>query len=539
MRHFCWSLFCIGLLLLPERRMAADERVPRPPNIVVIVADDLSRRLSSFLPEGEGQSLMPTLDRMAREGVVLERMHSPSPICTPSRYALLTGRYPSRARSGRYHERMQREGQSVVEFNTHIVPGEETLATWLRDAGYVTGAVGKSHVIHVPGYVRLPFLTALDAPGVQETLQSNRALLQEAFKACGFDYAERLYFGNVDADGIEPLASHNQEWITEGALHFIEQHQDRPFFLYMATTIPHGPFEPERSWRGEKSVTPYGIEEEIPDVQAPRATIDERLKAAGINGWNAGAVLWLDDAVTAVMEKLDALNLADRTLIIFTSDHGTESKGGLYNLGTLTSALIWRRNGFPVGTRTEASLQLTDIAPTLLDIAGQNPRRPDVDGYSFLPVLMGTTNEVRQSLYFEMGYSRAIIKDGYKYIALRYPAFARTMAMDERQRLLDKMNRELRARGRSISTTDPNAPFSHLFLIPGGHDVDRRAIERHPGFFDQDQLYDLRSDPKEANNLSTLAGDSALAERLADLRAELDRYMQALPGTFGEFGEEP
>jgi hypothetical protein len=129
-------------------------------------------------------------------------------------------------------------------------------------------------------------------------VENDRAL-RAAFRASGFDYADRLYHGNPDADGIRALAAHNQEWITEGALMFIEEHRDEPFFLYLATTIPHGPFEPARSWRNPASVTPIGILDAIPDVQAPRESIDARLQAAGVGGWNTAPVLWLDDAVAA------------------------------------------------------------------------------------------------------------------------------------------------------------------------------------------------------------------------------------------------
>ena len=151
---------------------------------------------------------------------------------------------------------------------------------------------------------------------------------------------------------------------------------------------------------------------------------------------------------------------------------------------------------------------------------------------SFAPVLDGTKTTVRDALYFEMGYSRAIIHDGFKYLALRYPARAQNMPLEKRKRILDKSNAILSARGRPLRTTDPTAPFSHLFLIPGGHDVDQTAIKSHPAFFAEDQLYDLATDPKEQVNLAT---DPAYAEKLAEMRQRLARMLSDKAGQFGEF----
>jgi len=507
----------------------------RKPNIILIVADDISAKRCTFLPEGKGRAIMPTLERLAREGTVLGNLHTPSPICTPSRFALMTGTYPGRARNPDFLARTKEEGQTVVEFNTEIMPGQGALPERLRAAGYATGMVGKGHMVHLEGFVRLPYLTSLDEPGVQATLDQNAARLQAATHACGFDYAERLYFGNVDADGIEPLAAHNQEWITEGALHFIEQHHDQPFFLYMASTIPHGPTEPERSWRNPHSVTPTGLQERIPAVQASRTSIDDRLRAAGLaDDREAAAVLWLDDAVTALMDKLEALHLADNTIVIFVSDHGTAAKGGLYDGGTRTPGLVWRKGGFSAGGTIHSPSQHIDWAPTIMEWAGIPVEKDTCDGTSLAPVLEGAKQPDRTSLYFELGYSRAIIKDGFKYIALRYPDHVEHMPLAERAARLKESNDALIARGRPITTTDPAAPFSHLFLIPGGHDVDRMAIQGLPGFFDRDQLYDLAADPGEQHNL---ANNPDYAERLNDLKAELAVYVSRLPASFGEFGK--
>jgi arylsulfatase A len=529
MKRLLFPLFLMGVIL----KTSAQSPGSRPPNVILVVADDLSRNLCTWLPEGEGQSLMPTLDRLAAEGTVLNNMHSPSPVCTPSRFAILTGKYPSRARSSDLLRDIQKDSQAAVGFNTHIIPGEQTLQQRLQELGYVTGAFGKNHVIEVSGFKRVPYQADPLDPAVQARLHKNADLLKNAFIASGFTEADRLYHGNPDADGVKSLAVHNQDWITEGVLDFIERNQKKPFFIYMATTIPHGPFEPERSWRGDPRIIPTGYlsETEIPKVQVPRDTIDQRLKAAGISTWNAGQVLWLDDAMTAIMNKIADLQLDGDTVVIFVSDHGTEAKGGVYEGGTRTAALVWGPEKYSGKGVVEAGIQLTDLAPTVLEWAGSR-RSPDhMDGRSFAGLLRGETPRIHDSLYFEMGYSRALIHDGFKYLAVRYPDRVNRKSVEERTRILNESNAALAARGRPLPTEDPMAPFSHLFLIPGGHDVDQGAVKGFPAFFERDQLYDLKNDPEEQNNL---ADDPAYARRLAEMKARMSLKLADLPGGFGE-----
>ncbi|USN99708.1 MAG: sulfatase-like hydrolase/transferase [Phycisphaeraceae bacterium] len=501
------------------------------PNIILVLADDLSRRQSTFLPEGEGRALMPTLDRLAHEGTVLGNLRSPSPICTPSRFALLSGRYACRSRHPWFTGEMERDGQSVVQFNTFLVEGDRTLPMMLRDAGYATGAVGKDHVIAVPGYEKLAYESDPTDPTVHAKMLANAEALEKAFHNAGFDYAKSLYFGNPDADGIKALAVHNQEWITAAGLDFIEQNAGHPFFLYIATTLTHGPYAPERSWKADPRITPVGLLDEVPRVQAPRDTIEPRLRAAGIHTPNAGAVLWLDDAMTAIVDKLRGLGIGSRTLIIFLGDHGTEAKGTCYEAGLLTPGFVWREGGFDARSPVHDDIQLMDLTATILDFAGADTGA-DLDGRSIRPLLDERGRWEARPIYSEVGYSRAVIAGGFKYLALRYPQWALDMSLDERAAILQKTNDRLRERGIEPLTEDPNAPFSHLFLIPGGHDADRAAIGHYPAYYEPDQLYDLTADPDEQHNL---ANDPAYADRLEAMKRLLAGYVHDLPGGFGEF----
>ena len=126
---------------------------------------------------------------------------------------------------------------------------------------------------------------------------------------------------------------------------------------------------------------------------------------------------------------------------------------------------------------------------------------------------------------------RGVLKDGWKYIALRYPESAATMTREERQAILDDFNKNQVRKGRPVYTKDPMQPFSHVMLVPGGGDAEHMSMGKYPGFYDADQLYYLPEDPGEQENL---AANPEHAAKLAEMRKELQKHLTALPGTFGE-----
>ena len=153
----------------------------------------------------------------------------------------------------------------------------------------------------------------------------------------------------------------------------------------------------------------------------------------------------------------------------------------------------------------------------------------DVDGARVLPVLEKSAEKVRDSLFFEMGFTRGVLKDDMKYIALRFPPSVANMSLEERQANLDHMNNNLRDRRRPVHTEDPTEPFGHLMPIPGGHDAEQGAVKAYPHYYEADQMYNLVKDPSEQNNVYGLDEYSEQQEALKEL---LQSYLVTLPGKF-------
>ena len=276
----------------------------------------------------------------------------------------------------------------------------------------------------VNGWKWLPFATDVTKPEVIKDLADNKKIVQEGFHKMGWDFVESVFYRNPEMLGPEVLSVHNQDWVTKGGLDFIDsQKKDEPFFLYFATTIPHWPTEPKRAWDANPLATADGFLDDTLHVQPARATIPARLKEAGLEGKEKESLLWLDDAIGAIMNKLEKKGLLENTYVFFFNDHGQDAKGTLYQGGVLNPSIIWKSGGLKSGEKNYTKVSNVDFAPTILDLAGLEYSKYKFDGKSFSSVLNGNSKEIHESLFFEMGFTRAVIKGKYKYLALRYPEF--------------------------------------------------------------------------------------------------------------------
>ena len=348
-------LCCLGALVLAlsagdVRAAAGDAGQASRPNIVFILCDDLG--INDLHCYGRQEHHTPHLDRLAQQGLRFTSACCAQPICSPSRAAILTGKAPARLHLTTFLPgRPNADSQKLLhpEIEMQVPLEEKMICRYLKEAGYATAAIGKWHV---GGAKFGPIEHGFDLyhPGKANTTPS----ATEGGK------------GEYD--------------LTAAAEKFIEEHQDRPFFVYLAHNTPHIPY----------------------DAQPGR--IDNNARA--FEPVYAGVIETLDDTVGRLMAKLDALKLADKTLVIFTSDNGglhvpegphpkithntpyRAGKGFVYQ-GGLRIPLIVRWPGHvPAGKVVDDPVINTDWVPTLVDLVGQ-PVPPGLDGVSLVPLLTG------------------------------------------------------------------------------------------------------------------------------------------------------
>jgi arylsulfatase A-like enzyme len=490
------------VLLIQALLLAACNTKDPKPNVLIIYTDDHN---FEHIGVYGGEVLTPHLDRIALEGALFNRFYVSSPVCTPSRYSILTGRYAVRSRE--LQKKQPTDQPAFIRWNTFLSKEEQTVAHLFKKAGYRTGMVGKYHLGGEFGY--LGGEESYDDPAVRDTLTYIYKTWQKHVKeVAGFDYVESLYGNNLHIIGV-PLSMqyHNMEWITKGALDFIDQYRDEPFFLYMAPTLPHVP-GPLTSLKADPRITAAGLlDEPIRDAQPSRESVFERTRAAGIRDENA-PMTWLDDGIGAVLERLEKYDLLENTIVVFASDHQSpRAKMTCYEFGANAPAAIMWKGHIQAGQVHDALLSNTDIVPTLLDYADiETPAGYLTDGISWRALLDGDLSSLHESLYLEVVYQRAVVTKDWKYIATRFPDQVRNQITPENRR---------------------------EFTIEGKRGKDRYHNEtQFPGYYDDDQLYYLVADREEQQNL---ASDPAYAQKLNEMKELMKHYAADLPYAFGEF----
>lgn len=467
----------------------------------------------------------PHIDSLARDGARFDRFYITSSICTPSRYALLTGRYAGHAPA--LSQLFPPGTEANLLQNTELLPEEWSLPKLLKRSGYATGMVGKWHNSPWDGpYAGRVKGIAPDAdPRDPEVARKIRAAYEKGAayvrESHGFDYAGRLYLQNKEALGIpKALQVHNLEWLVEGALEFIDGHHEDPFFLYFASTAPHGWVGSGDFLNADPLATPAGMLEAPPKGMPPREDTARRAREAGAQARLIEAT-WLDDAVGSVLGRLEELDLTKNTLVFFISDHQNRGKRTCYEANHVPALLRWPGRA-RAGSKIGKLCANIDVLPTVLDACRVNPPADlKVDGRSLVPLLAGSGEAPwRDALLLEVAYAKAVVTEGWKYIALRCPEAVRAemAAAPPNTYAWDGTATRCKQDTRWDKKGDV---YTHY----GAH-------KDFPAYFEADQLYHLDEDPYEQHNL---AGDPAQADRLKKMQGLLKGLLAQSPHAFGEF----
>ena len=503
-----FSIFCCWAAV------ATAARAERP-NIIMFLIDD--QNASSIAAFG-GDTYTPNLDRMVEEGMKFTRAYVSSSVCTPSRYSFLTGRFAGNSHSKLYTEAVGgKENQGLPNFNVALERDRMNVGNVLREAGYTTGFVGKFHLtskLDLPEFyqgkdrwINIP-KHASPGPETSAQFKHNERWMRRYLKTLGFSWAKNVYPENTPS----PYSMHNPEWTTVAALEFIEENKDGPFYLHLCSTLLHGP---DRSWRKSMDhplITGEGEVESLPEVMTPRAKLLKTITEKGFDpDSHVAGEAWIDDSLGAIFRKLKELGIDDNTLVIFAPDHGRDGKASVFSRGSCQVPMIMRwPKGIPAGQVCEELVQNIDLVPTFFELGkAAKPESYRIDGQSLTPLLKnGKARDWRNHLYLEMGAARATVTKDWSYIAVRYT---------EDQ----------------IATIKKSAPrnLPRAMSYIGRLGIGVRGADR-PGFFDEDQLYHLKRDPKEMKNL---AYQKAQATRLKEMRYRMQQDLKVIGRPFGEF----
>lgn len=428
------------LLLLAGLGLSRGWVAAERPNVLLMMTDD--QGWGDLGSHGNPYLKTPNLDRLASEGVELTQFTA-CPNCAPTRAGLMTGRYNYRT------------GVTEVFSGNHMMYADEvTIAEVMKEAGYRTGIFGKWHL--GSNYPMRP-----TDQGFEEALVHKAGGIGQAAGPPGNTYFDPILEHN---DTSKRYSGYCDDIFADAAIGFIEQKSEKPFFAYLATPLPHFPLVVADKW-----ADPY--------------------REMGLHEHNAltfGMIAAIDYNVGRVLGALKENGLEENTIVIFMSDNGPRTRRtkndmypGRYVAGLRGTKTSVYDNGIRVPFfvrwpgRLEAGLKIDSIAghidvfPTLLDACGvSSPEGVKIDGISLMPLLTGNLRgRPDRNLYFQ--WHGGPIPFPYVHFAVRTQRYKLVQGQD-----------------------DP-----HSFMIPPSE-------QKLRGILDSLELYDIREDPSEINDLA-------------------------------------
>jgi arylsulfatase A len=362
----------------------------RKPNIIFILADDLG--YGDLGCYGQQQIRTPRIDQMAKEGVRFTDCYAGAPVCAPSRCTLMTGQHTG-------HCWVRGNTSRATNERVPLRPEDTTVAQLLKDAGYATGVVGK---------------WGLGEPGTTGT--PNRKGFDYWFgylnQARAHEYYTDYLWRNEEKVNLPP-GTYSHDLFTEEALDFIRREKDKPFFLYVAYTIPHAEIE---------------VPSEYPYSDEPWSENDRKF---------AAMITRMDGDVGRMMGLLKRLGIDDNTIVFFTSDNGAHSEGGhdartfessgplhgikrdMYEGGIRVPTIVRWPDKIAPGRTSSQPWAFWDFLPTAAEIAGAKPPN-GIDGISMLPAILGRKQKHdHEYLYWEFhegGFKQALRFGNWKAV---------------------------------------------------------------------------------------------------------------------------
>jgi len=387
---------------------------PRKPNIIFILADDLG--YGDLGCYGQKQIQTPNLDRMAADGIRFTQCYAGSTVCAPSRCCLMTGLHT---------------GHAIIRGNATVPlrADETTVAKLLKDNGYATALVGKWGLGEA-GTTGIPNRQGFDYfYGYLNQVHAHNYYPDYLWK----NEEKSTLKGNEigDTPGVSvKRAQYSPDLFTAEALTFVEKNKEKPFFLYLAYTIPHANNERTKA---------EGNGMEVPD-DAPYT--DKKWSQAEKN--NAAMITRMDRDIGTLMKKLKELKIDDDTIVFFSSDNGPHKEGGLdpkffsaagplrgikrdlYEGGIRIPLLARWPGKIKAGGVSDHVCAFWDFLPTAIEIAGAKPPK-GIDGISLMPTLLGAKaagreQEKHEFMYWEFhegGSKQAVRMGDWKAVRLK------------------------------------------------------------------------------------------------------------------------
>jgi arylsulfatase A-like enzyme len=460
-----------------QSRAAAEDTAPRP-NVVIIVADDMGFADVGF--NGSTDIKTPNIDRLAKSGARLDQFYV-QPLCSPTRAALLTGRYPMR------HGLQVGVVRPWAKFGLPL--NERTLATALKEAGYETAITGKWHLGHFE----------------PEYLPTRR----------GFDHQYGHYNGAIDYfthirdDGFDwhrnDKVSRDEGYAThliakEAVKRIVERDANKPLFLYVPFNAVHSPHQVP-----EKYTQPYGA------LKGKRKTY-------------AGMMAAMDEGIGQILDAIEAKGMRENTLVLFTSDNGgadagrvtnngllRAGKGGVYEGGVRVAACIAYPGKIPAGGTVTQPLHIVNIYPTLVKLAGgdlsaakQNLPLDGVDAWD--TIANGAASPNKEILLNATPLNGAVRVGDWKLIV----GVGRSLDAAESEGPAEEDEKPAGKEAKKESRQAKQVAAANGPGIPAD-----AAVE----------LYNLAKDPSEKENVA-----AANPEKVEELRTAYDRLAaQAIP----------